>query len=184
MIMTNPNLNGQAGEAHAAAAAKRRAARRWILIPIGFIAVQMSIVFTMMYVATSDPTFAVEPDYYEKALAWDATAAQHRTNERLGWRADVRAEGAGTAADLVLTLTTSDGTPLDGGVVSAELFSNVRAGERTSIALEPRGGGVYRARAPFDRAGMWECRLTVKRGPETFTSASQISVPGVEDASR
>ena len=34
--------------------------------------------------AASDPSYAVEEDYYQKALAWDEKRAQYHTNEVLG----------------------------------------------------------------------------------------------------
>ena len=34
-------------------------------------------------VASRDPSFAVEPDYYRKSLEWDATAAQARASKPL-----------------------------------------------------------------------------------------------------
>jgi nitrogen fixation protein FixH len=173
---TDPNLNGF----HApvvSAEARRRAARRWIIIPVGLIVTQMSIVIVMMYIATSDPTFAVEPHYYEKALAWDATAAQNQTNQRLAWRTEVTASvDESGAGQLRVRLTNSDALPLDGAAISAELFANTNARARAAFDLVPRGDGVYAARAAFDRSGMWECRLVVNRGPETFTAARQIRV--------
>lgn len=173
---TDPTLNGFHPPA-ISPEARKRAARRWIIIPIGLIATQMSIVLVMMYIATSDPTFAVEPHYYEKALDWDATAAQNQTNQRLAWRTKVTAGTSETGAgELRVRLTNSDSLALDGASIRAEIFANTNARARATIELAPRGDGVYAAPAAFDRAGMWECRLVITRGPETFTAAGQIQV--------
>ena len=57
--------------------------------PIGITAVLATTVAANVWVATiasDDPSFAIEPDYYAKAIAWDSTLAQARTNATLGWR--------------------------------------------------------------------------------------------------
>ena len=41
----------------------------------------------MLYAATHDPTFAVVPDYYERAVAWDSTLAIEEASDALGWHA-------------------------------------------------------------------------------------------------
>lgn len=164
-------------DAAAGGATAKRSGRRWILLPVGFIVVQMSIVFTMMYIASSDPSFAVEPNYYEKALAWDSTAAQKVANERLAWKTNVQvAPAKAGGSELVVRLVNSDGTPLDGAKVQAEVFASTRARERTTLSLESRGDGTYAAPAAIHRAGLWECRLVVDRGPERFTSTARLEV--------
>jgi nitrogen fixation protein FixH len=157
--------------------AARRAGRRWILFPVGLIVGQMGIVGGMMYVASSDPSFAVEPNYYEKALAWDATAAQKAANERLAWRTTVGvSRGDAGGSELVVRLVNSDGTALDGAKVQAEVFASTRARERTALLLEARGDGTYASPAPISRAGLWECRLVIDRGPERFTTTARLEV--------
>ena len=51
----------------------------------------------LMLVATSDASFAVEPDYYQKALAWDETMAQAARNRRsrMVGHGGLRSRGAG-----------------------------------------------------------------------------------------
>ena len=40
-----------------------------------------------LYVAANDDRgIAIEPDYYQKAVAWDSSMAQARENRRSGWR--------------------------------------------------------------------------------------------------
>ena len=63
----------------------------------------------MLYAATHDPTFAIEPDYYQKAVAFDTTIQQERGNLALGWTATARAAatqygGGAEAAALIDTI--------------------------------------------------------------------------------
>ena len=46
----------------------------------------------VVYVATSDPSHAVEENYYQKAIAWDDKRAQDRVNQDLGWSLSFEAE--------------------------------------------------------------------------------------------
>src|SRR5512138_3082971 len=74
-----------------------------------------------MVLANRDASFAVEPDYYQKALDWDRTMAQEATNRALGWTA--RVEGtfpAPVGRRLTLRLLDRDGHAVDGAAVTLE----------------------------------------------------------------
>ena len=44
-------------------------------------------------ITSRDASFAVEPNYYAKALAWDQTMAQQARNEALGWSVSAQSSG-------------------------------------------------------------------------------------------
>ena len=48
----------------------------WPLGVVGMLGVSLSVCAFTVVAATSDKSFAVEDDYYAKAVAWDDTAAQ------------------------------------------------------------------------------------------------------------
>lgn len=124
-----------------------------------------------MIVASRDATFAVEPDYYRKAVEWDRTMAQAARNAELGWRVSARLEpAAGGRARLVTHVRDSAGAALTGAAVVVEAFPSARAREIATVALEPtRDGGVHAGLLPSARPGLWELRLRVTRGGEIFT---------------
>ena len=64
--------------------------RRWPWILAGALTVQAAGIITMVTIASSDPSFAVEPDYYQRAVAWDSYAAQREASRALAWRAEVQ----------------------------------------------------------------------------------------------
>jgi nitrogen fixation protein FixH len=133
---------------------------------------QIILLSTMAYVATSDGSFAVEPGYYQKGLHWDDTAAQRRHNAELGWSVRIAlGDLASPAGERTLTcrLSNRNGDPLDGATIALEAFPHARGNERSSATLIPTGGGGYETRFRFSRYGVWEFRLVVQRGPETFT---------------
>ncbi len=56
----------------------------------GALAFHVISSLVVVYVATSDPSYAVEDDYYQKAVAWDEKRAQDRTERRSGWCSNSR----------------------------------------------------------------------------------------------
>src|SRR5450432_1832313 len=64
---------------------KKRGSARWALVPVVLLASSFFGVGGMALVAIRDPNFALEPDYYQKALHWDQVQAQAANNQRLGY---------------------------------------------------------------------------------------------------
>lgn len=124
-----------------------------------------------MIVASRDASFAVEPDYYRKAVEWDRAMAQEARNAELGWMVSVRLEPADAGrARLVALVRDRTGAELTDADVRVEAFPSARGREIASVALEPaRGAGVYTGLLPSARPGLWEVRVRVTRGAEVFT---------------
>lgn len=120
--------------------------------------------------ANSDPGFAVEENYYKKALAWDSTMAQERHDAELGWDASVRAT-PGVAGSVVLTamVRDRDGKVVTPDSIGVEAFHNGRAAHILRAMFEPGGDGSFAAALPMRRPGLWELRIDVRRGDDRFT---------------
>lgn len=151
----------------------------WVGLIGALLAGQFMLMLVAVYLATTDPSFSIEPDYYHKGLRWDALAAQARRNERLGWsvrielgpEVNVRGERM-----LICSLADREGRTLDGATVDVEAFPHARGNERTAITLLPAGHGRYEAPVRFARQGLWEFRLAIQRGSDTFTYTEQREV--------
>jgi nitrogen fixation protein FixH len=122
-------------------------------------------------VAAGDPSFAVEPDYYAKAVHWDQTMAQEAANAALGWSVSASFEPGARPGQSRLVARVRDraGAPVDGARVSVVAFPSARASRMSAAALEPKGDGAYAAGLPADRPGLWELRVRVTRGGDVFT---------------
>jgi nitrogen fixation protein FixH len=126
----------------------------------------------LFVVANSDPSFSVEPDYYQKSLRWDERLAQERRNSELGWTLglDLRPEESPQlGVRLTAMLFDRTGAPLDGASVELEAFHNARASEIVKASLRGSGEGTYLANLPAGRAGLWEFRFVVRLGNDVFT---------------
>jgi hypothetical protein len=141
-----------------------KSGRVWPWIIVGIFVVQGAFIATVITIATGDDSFGVEPDYYEKALAWDATAAELRTPERLGWDLELAVShdaDSGQRRRVAARVIRADGTPLNAVTLDVEAFAQTRSGERVHAALSPEGAGWHSARVPMPTAGTWEFRVRV-----------------------
>jgi len=154
----------------------------WPILLGGLLTVGVGGNVYFMCVAVSDPSFAVEPDYYAKAVSWDAHQAQAMENAELGWRLalTVAAADAGTGrARVVATLSDREGRPVQGLDVGLTAFHNARAAHVVTATLGETAEHDYAADVAVVRPGLWEFRVVASRGAETFTAVVDQDAPGV-----
>lgn len=144
--------------------------QRWPAAIIVILAAQVAFGIWMAKVANADPHFAVEPDYYKRAVAWDTTMAQARRDHALGWAASATITAdAGDSARLHVTLTDSAGAPITADSVEAEAFSIANSARQLQVTLRPAANG-YATTLPAARRGLWEVHLRAARGHDHFTA--------------
>lgn len=157
-------------QARALAAAGSRRGRFYLFLIVGLLALMMVGQIVMVVVASRDPSFSLEPDYYRKALGYDAHMQQTAKNHALGWRMEVLAFGDdGLRARLV----DGAGSPVDGATVEVEAFPVARGLELRRTALLGQGAGVYGAAMASLRKGLWELRFTADARGERFTQTAR-----------
>lgn len=136
-----------------------------------------------VYLAVGDPAFATEPDYYRKALHWDADAAARRGELDLGWKLQVHVASVATDAHertLRVLLHDRDGRPITDAEVSIEAFAHTQARERQTVALAAHEAG-YEGVLRIGRTGLWEVRVKVTRGKQAITATRLLEVaPALE----
>ncbi len=146
---------------------------------IGLLAASVGFMSYTLYRATSDPTFAIEPDYYKKAMNWDQTQRQQAASDALGWAATfavVKAPGAQTVTRI--RLADRDGAPVSGAVLEAVCFPNVRSNDRRTVQFKEGEPGVYESAIAYPLPGRWEFRLSAVRGDSKFIATKELTVPG------
>jgi nitrogen fixation protein FixH len=146
---------------------------RWPIAIVGIITLHAAGMMAVTAIATRNPSFSVEPDHYAKALGWDRLVARKQASELLGWQAEITTEteldGAKTRR-LECRLRDGTGKPVTGSTVTLLAFPHARGEERVRLDLRETEPGLYSARAPMARPGLWELRLSALRGPDLFTS--------------
>lgn len=119
--------------------------------------------------ANSDPGFAVEPDYYGKAVRWDQTTAEHAASAALGWTLTLATRPAGPGeVQLLATLRTADGRLVEGARLHLEAFANARAAAIHEVDMIEEAG-VHQAIVPIGTPGLWELRWRAVRGTEVWS---------------
>jgi len=148
----------------------------WPFLLAGLLAAGVGANVYLLVRASTDPSFSVEPDYYAKAVAWDAHAAQLRKNADLGWTADLSTGAAG----VVVRLSDREGRPVAGARVDLEAFPLARGNQVVNGSLLETADHGYRADLPIKRPGLWEFRLTAVRDADAFTAVVQQDVGGTQ----
>lgn len=150
----------------------------WPAFVVGILSVSLVVCAITVVAATSDPSYAVESDYYEKAISWDESARLRAESEALGWMAEVAVTARERGArQLEVRLSLRDGAPADGAAIRALAFHHARRGDAREIGLEPLGGGVYRGALGPGRAGLWQVRLRAERGPDLYLLTRDVRTP-------
>ena len=165
-------LDTEAGNrASLASAAKLRRAWVWPGIVVALLATHAMVWIAFVTIAADDPSFSVEPDHYKKALTWDRTAAELRESQALGWRAEIVMEGPPSitaARRVVCRLVDRGGNPVAGAQVEVVTFHHARGAERATTTFAEESPGIYAAPIRMPRVGLWEYRITARRGPQAF----------------
>lgn len=145
-------------------------AQRWPAAIIAVLVGQVGFGLWMSHVANDDPHFAVEPNYYARAVNWDATMAQSRRDRALGWQAVATlTRAAGTGATLRIVLTDSTGAHVVADSVTVEALAIARSTVVDTVPLARDSAG-YTAPIAVAARGLWEIQLRAVRMHDVFTA--------------
>jgi nitrogen fixation protein FixH len=143
----------------------------WAWVPAGLLGSMLLGLGSLAYIAADDPGFALEPNYYDKAVHWDRAQAEARASQALGYRLELT-EPLSVAADgrieLRLSLIDRQGQAVTGAEVTTEAFANASASRTQRVVLREISPGTYRAELRQGIAGLWELRCAVTRGAEHY----------------
>lgn len=149
----------------------------WPWVPLGLLSATLLGLGSMAVIANRDPGFALERDYYQKAVHYDREMEQRAANARLGW-------------SVASTLGPVDGrrtTTLDvqvharaglvkGARVSVQALRNANASVVLEARCEETSPGRYHAALPLGHGGLWELRFVVEHGADRFTQVVRKDV--------
>jgi len=154
-------------------------ARIWPWVPVGLLATMLAGLGTLAAIATNDPSFSLERNYYQKAVHYDGEIRQRGENARLAWKLDTELAPAGSGSATLVVRARDARGPVAGAKVKAEAFHNARASAVIDAELVEGVPGEYRASVATERPGLWEIRLVLERGQERFTEVVRRDLPEV-----
>ncbi|MEQ8843691.1 MAG: FixH family protein [Phycisphaerales bacterium] len=145
-----------------------RTGRSWVwpLAVVGALAVSLTVCAITVVAAVSDPSYAIEDDYYQKAVDWDDRRALQAASDQLGWNANVSIDLAATT--LAVAINDDQGQPIEAAIVRATIFHHARRGMAQRVDLRHEGQGCYTATIAQPREGQWQVRLTAQHNSNTF----------------
>ena len=156
---------------------KKNGFRAWWPFPgmvFALIGMSMTFATVTLVLATNDPSFALEEDYFAKAVAWDETAVEREASRELGWVATAELssalDGKGDRSVTIL-LKDRDGNAVEGASIEVFCFHNARRVETFSFTPSEIAPGRYAAGQPLARDGRWTVRLRAARGDDVYTAS-------------
>ena len=156
--------------------------RFWAWVPAGILVSLLGAQLIVLHFVLDDPSFALEPDYYKKAMAWDARREAERQSLALGWQSEFSVTPSGKASRMRLRvrLRGPDGSQISGAALRIVAFANARASGVQESELRESSPGVYEGEISSGRPGLWEFRLQAQRGKDTFQQVlrREIATPG------
>lgn len=149
--------------------------------PIGIaviLAVGVVANIVVMRIANSDPSFAVEPDYYQKAVDFDSTLAHANTSAKLHWisTTTVTRGDRGDSTHVTITLQDSLGHAIEQAAVSVEALAIARANTVLTATLREQAPGEYTAPLPVPRGGLWDITIHATRNDDHFVEKARIDI--------
>lgn len=150
---------------------------RWAFVPVVLLVVSVGGMGAVAAIAADDPSFSLEPDYYQKAVAWDQHQAERAASARLGWKLEAALELEGPTLRLVARVTAADGSPLSSARVQAHAFAIARASDLRELVFVERRPGEYTAELGRARPGLWEFRFAVEQGTLRYSTVTRAEVP-------
>jgi len=159
-----------------------RHAALWGGVVAALLGLQAAMCAVAVFLATSDPSTAIEADYHERALRWDEAMAAIRASEALGWTVAIEVDSAPDVLGfrtVRLSLTDSAGSPIRDADVRMTCFHLARASNVHEAALSPQPAVPegYFARAPMRKSGVWEFRIRARRGDDEYVKVERLEVP-------
>ncbi len=134
----------------------------------------------MMRVANDDPSMAIEPDYYKKAVAFDSSMARERRSNALRWRAITTLDPvvAGAPTQVHVQLLDSMQLVITDATVHVVALYNARANETQSLTLQLDTGGRYSGPLTIAHPGQWEIRVEAVRNGARYMNSSRVEAIG------
>jgi nitrogen fixation protein FixH len=166
--------------------------RRWpFFVMPGVIAGLLGghIVFIILAItlATGDRSFAVVPDYYQKAVDWDQRQADLTASDDLGWQVDLtpseQVDDPGKRR-VVVSARDGAGQPIAGATARLHYYHLARAGEHRSAELAEVLPGQYTAELPMSAQGRWSLEIELQRGTERYVESIQRFVVDRKEAAQ
>ncbi len=141
----------------------------WAWLPVLLLGSMLAGLGTLTYIAVDDPHFALEPNYYDKAVHWDQARDAARRSREAGFHVELGPlVERGGVATLELSLRDRTNQPVSGASVTVEAFPNAYATRVERLRLREVSPGKYVGELRRAVPGLWELRLSARAAAQRF----------------
>lgn len=146
---------------------------KWVGLIVSLLAIQILIGGIAIFLANSDPTHSVVPNYHQKAMEYDKVLSARQVSHQLGWKWTIvpgqQVDSSGKR-QLIIQLQDARAQPIPDAAVSIELWHHARGNYRQNIMLTPmpQQPGSYQGKAIVDRSGLWQVDFIADRLTDHF----------------
>lgn len=147
------------------AAAERRLTGRHVLFGmIAFFGVVIAVNGVFTWFALDTWTGLAVDKAYQKGIAYNDELAAADRQKALGWRSDVRLDGAADGRTVTVEMRDAGGAPLTGLAVDLRFLRPTHEGLDREVVAAERAPGVYTAGIDLPEAGRWNVLVDVVAG--------------------
>lgn len=163
--------------------------RHWVMpaVVFGLLGGHVTFIVTAITLATGEASFAVVPDYYQKAVSYDERKALLAQSDELGWQIDLTpSDQVDTDGQrkLILQLRNAQGSPIEGMAVSIDGYHLARADQPLSMSCAEVLPGQYIGVGPITKEGYWRFAIDVSSSDEKlFVADMEFYIATTEEPS-
>jgi nitrogen fixation protein FixH len=143
-----------------------------LLLAFFGITIAVNAAFTAYAISTFSGEDVTKP--YLRGLEYNRTLAERSAQTGLGWKAEIAVSRDGADALIVVRIADRNGQPLSSLAVEATLRRPTNAALDKTLALDPIGGGEYRAVARDIIAGQWDVIARAKGDGASFEAERRV----------
>lgn len=142
-------------------------------VVLGLLGGHVVFIMTAITLATGDRSFAVVPEYYQKAVDYDQRKAALQESRALGWlvalQPDETIDAVGQRG-VKVRITDRQGNPLSNLTLKIDCYHLSRASDALSLELSEIAPGEYEGQARMAKEGFWSFELTAVGEDTTFVT--------------
>lgn len=156
-----------------------RAGAIWAWVPALLLGAMLVGLGGLVYLAVDDPSFALESNYYDKAVRWDESQQQARKSRAVGLKLTLTEPLALSATGTVmvqLSVTDRETLAFSGAEIALDAFPNAYANRVQRLVLREVRPGLYVGELSQGVRGLWELRVVVKQGTLRYDQVLRADV--------
>ena len=147
------------------------------MLIVSLLGIQICIGVAAIYLANSDPTVAIIPNYYEAATNWDATRRARQQYFQNGWNLETEVSAiSNTNRTVTLSIHGPGGIAIEELRIRAKAFHHAHGDKIDTFAFEECGSGVYQGSTKLTQAGLWQLELRFEGDSGIAETVCQITV--------